>query len=404
MTNKLIYNFKGDRTIWFIIAILSIFSLMAVFSSTSALAYKYQGGNTAYYMIKHLVFLLVGVFITYITHLIPYRIYSRLSQLMLYTAIPLLGITLLFGSNLNDASRWLTVPGIGLSFQTSEFAKIALIMYVARELSKRQEKIKEFKGAFIPIMFPIVLTCALILPANFSTAGMLFGICMVLLFIGRVSLKHLGGVVLAGVVGLSLFVFVMYNSGNKMRYETWKTRIENFVSGGDEGNYQATQSKIAVSTGGLFGKGPGKSQQRNFLPHPYSDFIFAIIIEEWGFLLGALPIVFLYLILLYRAGVIVRHADRTFPAFLAMGLTFGILTQAMINMGVAVNIFPVTGQTLPLVSMGGSSMLFTSVAFGIILNISRTDNVAPLVDNENPEADDEEGDIFEESINEPALN
>lgn len=382
MTELIRKYLKGDRVIWLVIGFLSIYSLLAVFSSTNTLAYKYQGGNVLYYMLKHSVFLVLGLFITFITHLFPYKYYSRLSQLLLFITVPLLLLTLVMGTSLNEASRWLTLPGIGITFQTSDLAKFTLIMYIARELSLRQENIKDFKGAFLPIFGPVILVCGFIFPANFSTAAMLFVVSMVLMFIGRVSIKYILGIAGLGILILAFIMLLATRTGNEMRMGTWQNRIENFVSGDDSDNYQATQSKIAIATGGLFGKGPGQSQQRNFLPHPYSDFIFAIIIEEWGLILGGIPILLLYLFLLFRAGVIVRKCERTFPAFLTMGLAFLIVFQAMINIGVAVNIFPVTGQTLPLVSMGGSSMLFTSVAFGIILNVSRTVDA-----NEEPEDD-----------------
>lgn len=366
--------FKGDRVIWGVIFVLSIFSLLAVYSSTGTLAYKYQEGNTAYYIVKHFVLLAAGLVIIFIIHLIPYKYYSRLSQLFLYSSIFLLAITLVMGTSLNQATRWLTLPGLGVTIQTSDFAKLALIMYVARVLSLRQDdkKINDFNGVFVSLILPIILVCGLIMPANFSTAAILFSTSFLLMFIGRVKVKYLIGV--SGVGGLIIALIiagVIISGSNTGRIGTWQNRIESFVSGESEDNYQAEQSKIAIATGGILGKGPGNSTQRNFLPHPYSDFIYAIILEEYGFV-GGVIILFLYLFLLYRAGVIVRKSRRTFAAFLAIGLTISLVFQAMINMAVAVNLFPVTGQTLPLVSMGGSSILFTGVALGIILSVSRS--------------------------------
>ena len=366
--------FKGDRVIWGVIFVLSIFSLLAVYSSTGTLAYKYQGGNTAYYIVKHFVLLAAGLVIIFITHLIPYKYYSRLSQLFLYSSIFLLAITLVMGTSLNQATRWLTLPGLGVTIQTSDFAKLALIMYIARILSLRQDdkKINDFNGVFVSLILPIILVCGLIMPANFSTAAILLSTSFLLMFIGRVKIKYLIGV--SGVGGLIIALIiagVIISGSNTGRIGTWQNRIESFVSGESEDNYQAEQSKIAIATGGILGKGPGNSTQRNFLPHPYSDFIYAIILEEYGFV-GGVFILVLYLFLLYRAGVIVRKSRRTFAAFLAIGLTISLVFQAMINMAVAVNLFPVTGQTLPLVSMGGSSILFTGVAFGIILSVSRS--------------------------------
>jgi len=365
--------FKGDGVIWGVIFTLSVFSLLAVYSSTGTLAYKYQGGNTAYYIVKHFVLLAAGLSIIYITHLIPYKYYSRLSQLFLYLSIFLLAITLVMGTSLNQASRWLTLPGLGFTIQTSDFAKLALIMYIARVLSLRQtdKKLNDFNGVFVSLIMPILIVCGLIMPANLSTGLILFATSFLLMFIGRVKVKYLLGISGVGVLIMALVIMGVIISGSGTgRIGTWQKRIESYVSGDSEDNYQVEQSKIAIATGGILGKGPGNSTQRNFLPHPYSDFIYAIIIEEYG-LFGGVMILFLYLFLLYRAGVIVRKSRRTFAAFLAIGLAISLVFQAMINMGVAVHLFPVTGQTLPLVSMGGSSILFTGVAFGIILSVSR---------------------------------
>ncbi|MDK2978383.1 MAG: cell division protein FtsW [Bacteroidales bacterium] len=383
--------FKGDRVIWGVIFALSMFSLLAVYSSTGTLAYKYQGGNTAYYILKHFVLLMVGLGIIYITHLIPYKFYSKLSQLFLYLAIFLLAITLIMGTSLNQATRWLTLPGVGLTIQTSDFAKLALIMYIARVLSMRQHKIDDFNGIVVSLIIPILAVCGLIMPANFSTAVILFVSSFILMFIGRVKMKYLMLVAGIGVFIITLLIASIAFTGSQGRVGTWQNRIESFVSGDSEDNYQVEQSKIAIATGGFFGKGPGNSTQRNFLPHPYSDFIYAIIIEEYGFV-GGVIVLILYLFLLYRAGVIVRKSNRTFAAFLAIGLTISLTFQAMINMGVAVHLFPVTGQTLPLVSMGGSSILFTSVGLGIILSVSRgvEKNLELETESENESEPDEE--------------
>ena len=363
--------FKGDGVIWGVIFALSVLSLLAVYSSTGTLAYKYQGGNTLYYILKHFILLSFGIGIIFITHLVPYKFYSRLSQLFLYLSLFLLAVTLILGTSLNQATRWLTLPGLGLTIQTSDFAKLALLMYLARVLSMRQDKVDDFNGFVVTLVLPVVAVCGLIMPANLSTALILFVTSFILMFIGRVKFKYLLIIGFVGLLIVSLVITGIVVSGKKGRIATWQNRIENFVSGESEENYQAEQSKIAIASGGIFGKGPGNSMQRNFLPHPYSDFIYAIIIEEYGFIGGAV-VLFLYMFLLFRAGVIVRKATRTFAAFLAIGLAFSLTFQAMINMGVAASIFPVTGQTLPLVSMGGSSILFTGVAFGIILSVSRS--------------------------------
>ena len=360
---------KGDRTIWIVVLLLTLLSVLAVYTSTGTLAYAKQGGDTEHYLIKHTVLVLSGLFLMYITHLANYKIFSRIGQLAIWVAAPLLGLTLM-GGEINDASRWLTVPIINASFQTSDLAKLALIMYLARLLSRKQEQIKEFKEAFVPLLVPIFLTCGLILPANFSTAALLFLTSMVLLYIGRVNLKYILALAGVGIVAFALFIVVALNFDLPGRIGTWKARIENFSSPDSEGNYQAEQAKIAIANGGLIGMGPGKSEQRNFLPHPYSDFIFAIILEEGGVLFGSF-VVLLYLILFLRVIRMVKYSPQSFATFLAVGCMLMLLFQAFINMAVAVNLFPVTGQALPLVSMGGTSIWFTSIAIGMILCVSR---------------------------------
>ena len=361
--------FKGDRTIWLIVILLSIVSILAVYSSTGTLAYKYQSGNTEYYLFKHGIIMILGFALMYMGHFVKYTFYARIANLGIIIAIPLLLMTLLMGSNINEASRWLTLPIIGLSFQTSDFAKVALILYVARALSKRQDNIKDFKSAFVPIIVPVGLVCGLILPANFSTSAVLFTTCVILMFIGRISVKYIASMIGIAITVFALFLMIAYVAGYDGRISTWKARIENFSSGDAEGNYQVEQAKIAVATGGVLGKGPGNSSQRNFLPHPYSDFIFAIIIEEYG-LFGGTFVVFLYLLLFYRALQIVKRTERAFAALITIGCAFSLVFQALINMAVAVNLFPVTGQPLPMLSMGGTSIWFTSAAIGIILSVS----------------------------------
>ncbi len=363
--------FKGDPVIWAVVVALSIISLLVVYSATSSLAYTYQGGNTSYYFIKHASFLLIGLLIIFITHLIPYKFFSGLSQLFLFISIPLLLFTLVLGTSVNQASRWLTVPGIGLTFQTSDFAKLALIMYVARLLSLKQNRIKEYGNTFLPLIIPVILICVLIFPANLSTAVILFATCYILMFIGRVNFKYLFSFGVIAIVLVGIVITVALNSNWEGRWETWKSRIESFTNKANEDNFQVNQAKIAIVSGGFFKLRPGKSVQRNYLPNPYADFIFAIIIEEYG-LFGGIIVTSLYLYLLFRTGIIVRKSARTFPAFLAIGLALLIVFQALVNMAVAVNIFPVTGQPLPMISMGGTSMLFTCFSLGILLSISRS--------------------------------
>ena len=366
----LLNKIKGDKIIWLVVIILSVFSILAVYSSTGTLAYKYQGGNTEYYMIKHFIILVLGLFLMYLAHLVKYTYFSRIFQIALWIAVPLLLLTLFFGLNLNEARRVLPLP-FGLTFQTSDLAKLTLIMYLARMLTKRQEVIKDFKSAFLPIVIPVLIVCFLILPANFSTAAILFTTSLVLMFIGRVSLKHIFSMVGIGIVIMFFMVLIAKSYPNFLpRVDTWISRVENFKEPNAEENYQVEQAKIAIASGGIVGKMPGNSEQRNFLPHPYSDFIFAIIIEEYG-LIGGLLVVFLYLILLFRAVKIVAKVPRNFGAFLTIGVAFSLVFQAMINMAVAVNLLPVTGQTLPFISMGGTSIWFTSISIGIILSVSK---------------------------------
>lgn len=365
---------QGDRAIWGVIVLLSFFSILAVYSSTGTLAYKKMGGNTTYYLVRHGVILGAAIFIIYLVHLIPYRYYFQLSRLFLGISVVLLVFTLISGVRMNEASRWLTLPGLGFTIQTSDLAKMSLVMYLSRMLSLKQNETGNVKDILLSMGIPLYLVVMLIAPANLSTALILFVVSLVLMFVARIKMKVLLSLVGLGIAGGALILLVALATGQKGRILTWQNRIENYISGdeNDEDNYQAEQARIAVATGGLFGKKPGKSTQRNFLPHPYSDFIYAIIIEEYGLLFGAIPIMLAYLILLYRAGVIVKRSKRTFPAFLTVGMTLLIVTQAFVNMGVSVTLFPVTGQTLPLVSMGGSSMLFTAFELGIILNVSRT--------------------------------
>jgi cell division protein FtsW len=368
---EFIKKIHGDKTIWAVVMLLSILSILAVYSSISTLAYKYKSGDTAPYLIKHTGIILFGLVLMFFTHKVRSSYYSRFAILGIIIAIPLLLLTLLSGSNINEASRWLRIPVIDLTFQTSDFAKIALILYVARTLAVKQEAIKDFKGAFLPILVPVVVVCVLIMPANFSTAAMLFTTCLVLMFIGRINYRYILSVIGVGIVAVALLGLLIWNFPNAIhRGATWKARIENYKSGKSETNYQVEQAKIAIATGGIMGKGPGKSTQRNFLPHPYSDFIFAIIIEEYGMWMAVL-VIFLYLVLLYRAVRIATKCQKIFPSLLAVGCSFILVFQAMINMMVAVNLVPVTGQPLPFVSMGGTSIWFASIAIGMVLSASR---------------------------------
>jgi len=360
---------KGDKIIWIVVLILLVISLLSVYSSTGSLAYQHRSGNTFFYLFRQLKFILLGLLIIFFVHLIPYRVFSRVSIFALYLAIPLLLLTLFVGTNLNEATRWLQIPGTGLTIQPSDFAKIALVMYLAKVLSVNQNSITDFKGVFGKVSLAIIGTCALILPANFSTAAIIFVTAFSLMFVGRIPVKYLALMIITGIFVLTLFIGGSLILDKEGRIVTWKNRIESYRDG-DGDNYQADQAKVAIVQGGLFGKGPGNSTQRNLLPHPYSDFIYAIIIEEYGSLIGGVLVVALYLWLFFRAGLIVRRSRSTYGAFLAYGLSIGLVLQAFVNMAVAVGLVPVTGQTLPLVSMGGSSIFFTSLATGMILSVS----------------------------------
>jgi cell division protein FtsW len=366
MINSILNHTKGDRWIWLIIILLSLISVLAVYSATGTLAYK-RGVGSESLMFKHFLFIVMGFVLIYFAHLLNYRYYAGISKILMVITIPLLLYTLIFGSHVNDASRWIAIPGTGLTFQTSDLAKLALITYLARTLTKKQENIKDVTKSFFPIMGSVCLVFILIGLANLSTALMLFGVSILILVIGRISLKQIAVVCIGGAGLLAILIFL------GPRRETYKSRINAYFNPEmqhSDKTFQQDQSKIAIASGGILGKGPGNSTQRNYLPHPYSDFIFAIIVEEYG-MLGGISVVLLYILLMYRIIRIVAQAPKAFGALLAAGLGFSLTIQALANMAVAVNLFPVTGVPLPLVSMGGTSILFTSVAFGIILSVSK---------------------------------
>lgn len=386
---KIVDRLEGDKLIWLIVLLLSFVSVLAVYSSTGTLAYKYQSGNTEYYLLKHLGLLLFGLGLMYGAHKLPYRIYAKVAKIMLYISIPLLAYTLIFGTDLNDAKRWITLPIINFSFQTSDLAKLALIMFLARTLTIKQENIDDFGSAFVPLILPVFVVCALIAPADLSTAAVLFCTSLLIMFIGRVNWKHILGLVGLSIIGGALFVSLLFALPEDLlneagRMATWKSRIEAFAAGDAAESYQVVQSKIAIAKGGFIGAGPGNSVQRNFLPHPYSDFIYAIILEEYG-LIGGTAVLLLYLLFLFRSIRIVARSPKAFGALLAVGLSLSLTIQAMIHMAVAVNLLPVTGLTLPLISMGGTSMFFTSISVGIILSVSRSIEENKSLDSSEPQ-------------------
>ena len=384
VTGNILNRTKGDKVIWAIVIMLTMISILVVYSSIGSLAYK-MNKSTESYLFRQVGYIALGVIIIYFAHRVNYTIYSRVASILFLISIPLLLYTLKYGSSINEANRWIKLPVINLTFQTSDLAKLALFMYMSRLLSKRQNVIKDFKKGFIPLIVPVFIICILIAPANLSTALLIGGIALMLMFIGRVSVRHILLVVGAALIPLIILVSVASHYYNKEehvskdlpavltfgRMPTWVKRVQNFMyASNEDASYQIQQAKIAIATGGILGKGPGKSEQRNFLPHPYSDFIYAIIIEEYG-LVGGAVIMLIYLLFLFRSIRLFRRCPYAFGAFLAVALSFTLVIQAMVNMAVNVNIFPTTGVTLPLVSMGGSSLLFTCFSIGIILSVAR---------------------------------
>jgi cell division protein FtsW len=396
---NLLSKTRGDKVIWALVILLALVSLLAVYSATGSLAYKNYKGNTEIYLFKQVAFIIIGVLVVYFAHLVNYTVYARVATILFLLCIPLLIYTLFFGVRMNEGSRWIRLPLINMTMQTSDLAKLALFMYLARLLSRKQDVIKDFKKGFLPVMAPVAITCMLIAPANLSTALLLGASCMMLLFIGRARTKHIllvAGVALIPIMFLVIAAVTRHKAGEQEtaavaksssglfgRVDTWIGRVENFIYGGKEADdddmYQVNQAKMAIAKGGLLGVGPGHSTMRDYLPQAYNDFIFAIIIEEYGFA-GGMFIVFIYLVFLYRCIRIFKRCPYAFGAFLALGLSFTLAIQAIANMAVTVNLFPVTGVTLPLVSMGGSSFIFTCLAIGIILSVAR--NVEKLEGSE----------------------
>lgn len=417
MRGQLVNRTRGDKYIWGIVVLLSLISILVVYSATGSLAYKMYKGNTSVYLFKQVSFSLVGLTLIYFLHRINYTIFSKVATILFLISIPLLLYTLLFGAKINDGSRWIKLPIINMTIQTSDLAKLALFMYISRLLSKKQATIKDFKKGFIPVVMPVMIICALIMPANLSNALLTGATALLLMFIGRVSMKHILltiGVALIPVLIIILVAKLTYTGkptdelkktgmAEKVktfgRFGTWVKRVQDFMYAKDnETPYQVQQAKIAIANGSVMvGLGPGNSRQRNYLPQAYNDFIYSIIIEEYG-LLGGAFIIFIYLLFLFRCIRIFRRCPYAFGAFLALGLSFTLVIQAVANMAVNVNLVPVTGVTLPLVSMGGSSFLFTCGAIGIILSVARNveqmegkeplpDNIpVPAVNSENTEA------------------
>ena len=373
---ELVNSLKGDKVIWAFVALLALFSFMSVFSASSNLAYKNDGsGNTFAYLLKHAAQVLVGFFILYKIHKVPYHYFKTISKILLPVVWGLLIYTLLKGTIIEgaNASRWIQIPFIGITFQTSALASIVLYVYVAHYLSKKRETPITFQNSLWELWTPVFITLIFILPANFSTAALIFSMVIMLVFIGKYPLKYIGVILGAGAIGLLFFIFVAKSFPDAFpnRVDTWMARIDNFATDKpDEDDYQIEKAKIAIASGGLYGLGPGKSVQKNFLPQSSSDFIYAIIVEEYG-MVGGLSVLGLYLLLLFRFVVAAHKANSLFGKLVVVGLGFPIIFQAMTNMAVAVELLPVTGQTLPLISSGGTSIWMTCIAIGIILSVTK---------------------------------
>ena len=372
----LIHNLRGDKVIWAMVALLALISFIPVYSASSNLAYQKHGtGNTLVYLIKHLVHLSAGIWIMFQVQKIPYHYFRSISRVLLPIAWILLAYTMLKGTMIDgaNASRWISVPFVGITFQPSAFAGIVLFLYVARYLSKTEIPDMTFQKSFVELWIPVFITLALILPANFSTTALIFSMVLMLTFVGNYPVKNSAVIVGMGILAFAFFILLVkaFPDAFPNRVDTWMSRIENFASEvPDEDDYQIEKAKTAIASGGIYGLGPGKSVQKNFLPQSSSDFIFAIIVEELG-LAGAFFIILIYLILFIRFVIASYKAPTVFGKLVVAGLGFPIIFQAFINMGVAVELLPTTGQTLPLISSGGTSIWMTCAALGIILNVTK---------------------------------
>ncbi|MDG2052372.1 MAG: FtsW/RodA/SpoVE family cell cycle protein [Flavobacteriaceae bacterium] len=382
-------HIKGDKTIWAVVSLLALFSFLPVYSSSSNLAYLYGDGNTLKFLLKHFAHLVLGFVILYGVHKVPYHYFKGLSVIALPIALILLVVTITQGTTIEgaNASRWIRIPFVGFTFQSSTLASVVLLTYVARYLARIKDKTITFKETILPLWVPIFLVLALILPANFSTAAIIFSMLSVLVFIGGYPIKYLSIILFAGAFFLTLFVVSAkaFPGLFPNRVDTWMSRIDNFTDGEEtEADYQIEKAKIAIASGGITGLGPGKSIQKNFLPQSSSDFIYAIIVEEFG-LVGSLFLMFLYMLLLFRFVIVAHKAETVFGKLLVIGVGLPIVFVALINMAVAVEIFPVTGQTLPLISSGGSSIWMTCLAIGMVLSVSAKREVVKTENQEeNP--------------------
>ena len=388
--NKFLINIKGDKPLWVVFILLASFSFLPVYSSASNLAYLYGDGNTFSYLFKHFIHLSLGFFLMYMVHKIPYRYFRGISILMIPIILVLLAYTIFqpsISDSITNSNRWIRIPIVGFGFQPSTLASIIILIYVARYLSKIKDKLITFSQSILPLWGPVFLTISLILPANFSTSAILFSMVMLLCFLGGYPLKYLMGILFSAVILFSIFILSVkaYPDLFPNRVDTWKSRVENFVDSKEtKSNYQIEKAKIAIATGGITGLGPGKSVQKNFLPQSSSDFIFAIIVEEYG-LIGGLTLIFLYLWFLFRVIIISNKSNSVFGSLLAIALGIPIVFQALVNMAVAVQLFPVTGQPLPLISSGGTSIWMTCLAIGIIQSVRIGSEISEdEIDENNP--------------------
>lgn len=365
MFRWILHKLKGDKIIWILTMVIALTSVLAVYSASSAMAFRIKGGDVEYFVLKHIILVLIGLVVMFAVHLLDYRVFARLTNLLLIVTIPLLVYTIIQGAELNEAARWITV--FGQSFQPSDLAKLTLMIYLAKLLTQRQDVIRDFTEGFLPALFWVTIICGLIAPSDLSTATLMFIASMMVMFVAGVDMKYLGVLLTIGALGLIILI------PTAKRSVTWESRWDDYsrriVSTEYDGDYQTVQSHIAVATGGFLGKGVGKSSQRNFLPSANSDYIYSIIVEEYGLIGGAVVMV-MFLLLLFRSVSIVT-VSKTFGALLACGISFLLVLQAMMHMGVAVGILPSTGLTLPIISTGGTSIIMTGVSLGMILSVSR---------------------------------
>lgn len=363
--NRIATLLQGDKVIWLLVALLGLVSILTVYSSTEILAHR-KNTYTESYLVRHVVLMIGALVVMYIAHLVNYMRYAQLSTILIALAIPMMIYTMFFGVNINGASRWIGIPFVGITFQTSDFAKLALILYVARTIALMQNR----TVSVAELLAPVLISCVLIAPYDLSNALVLFLTCVLQMFVGKVELRNVFSLFMLG-IGLFAVMIILSDFLPEIRVDTWINRLRNFMDGtATDDNFQATQAKMAIARGGLFGVGPGNGVQSHFLPHAYSDYVYCIIVEEYG-MIGGIAVLALYMLLVMRAIRMVNKTPKAFGAMLAMGLTLSLTIQAFAHIAVNVNLLPVTGLTLPFISLGGTSLMFTGLSLGIILSVSR---------------------------------